>query len=126
MKRLAITAVCIASFALGACTPEQEAKWASTVAAIKNGAKVAADASRAVVDEVCGYSPALVVTAQTSASVAIAQGKEWAARDINNALTALNAVCSSGGTSASSYANLAVRAWAAYRAVQAAEAAARG
>lgn len=128
MRRTLMVLATISAFSVAACTPEQEAKWASTIAAIKSGARIAADTARATIDEVCGYSPALVMTANTSASIAASQGKEWAVRDINNATAALSAVCDTptSGSSASSLANLAVRAWNAYKAVQAADAAARG
>lgn len=113
---------------LAACSPEQEAKWQSFVAAVQNGVRVSTEAARQTLDEVCANSAAINLTAQTVISVAQARGDgpktRAAVRDINTGMATLAAVCSSGNASSNSLAALAVKAYAAYRAVQQAQASA--
>lgn len=129
LKRLsAVLVIGLVAISAAACTPEQEAKWAAFVAAVKQGVKVTTETARQTLDEVCGQSAAINMAAQATIGVVQARGSgpktQAAIRDINTGMATLAAVCSSGNASSSSLAALAVKAYAAYRAVQQAQAAA--
>jgi hypothetical protein len=130
MKRILIVAGLAGM--LAACTVEQQAKWQSVVTQIREGVRVSTEVARATLDEVCAQQGA--ISAASAVAIGFAESRRGPGanprtdaliRDINTGMAAFQAACTTGSASSTSLANLAVRAWSAYQAVIAAQAAAR-